>query len=66
VKSVVVGGLVLGALVVGGLVFGIARANSREREVERQRQERRARLGRPDAVVPTRNSPTRSAAQSGR
>ena len=66
-KSVlVVAGLVLGALVVGGLVFGVARANSREREVELQRRERLTRLGRPGAATPTWNSPTRSVGQPAR
>ncbi len=45
------GGLAFGILVIGGLVFGIARANSREREVERQRRERLERLGRPGSAA---------------
>ena len=41
--------LALGALLLGGLVFGIARATSRERQMELERRERLARLGRRDS-----------------
>lgn len=62
-SRLVVAALALGCLAVGGgLVFGIALANSRERELDRQRRERLERLGRSDsAPSPTRliGQPTR-------
>ena len=54
--------LAFGILVIGGLVFGVARANSREHELERQQHERLERLGRPVSAP----SPTRSVGQPSR